>query len=289
MSKHESTVAIGNGSIVLALPNWLSFEVEKDGTICTFLTEMPNLLALRFTSLTVEAKAPQETSKIDLAPEVLSAGKQKGLKSVLAEGKAWYYEDQDSQENGQQIWLRFWHVGYRNNRIIISLCCDSQSRQNTQVQKTMAVVPQLIAGLNTRNEKSPLTSQEHELLDRQREVVENLLRAKYNTYALPKLKSDLPLLQQLINDHVFSPEQKYEWSCIGVAFGDVVANELGLNWIAQCDEYGTEPALNLENTSITLFPRTMILKRVEKSEYPDLQFLLGKLKESIDDLRRKGC
>ncbi len=257
--------------------------------MCTFLAEMPDLLALRFTSLTVGAKPPQKTSEINLAPKVLSDGKQKGLETVCVGEKAWYHEDKNSEQNGNQLWLRFWHIGYRNNRIVISLCCDFHSKQNPQVQKTIAVVPQLIDALKIRDKKSPLTSQEHEHLGHQRAVVEELLRVKYNTYTLPKLKADLPLLQQLINDRIFSPEQKYEWSCVGVIFGDIIANELGLNWIVQCDEYGIEPALNLENTSITLFPRTMILKRVEKSEYPDLQFLLGKLKESIDDLKRKGC
>ena len=63
---------------------------------------------------------------------------------------------------------------------------------------------------------------------------------------------------------------------------------LGLEWIAHCDEFGVEAALNLPGTSITLFPRTMILKRVEKGEGVDLTELLTSLRQATDDMRDRG-
>jgi hypothetical protein len=106
---------------------------------------------------------------------------------------------------------------------------------------------------------------------------------------MPRLKWDLPILQRIIDDRVFSAKQEREWTCLGVVFGDIVSCEIGLDWIAYCDEFGAEPALHLANTSLVVFPRTMILKRVERAERPDLHDLFSSLEKTISDLRSKGC
>jgi|GEM_PF-1920973 len=283
------TIAIADGSLVLKIPDGFSFEVEKNGTICIFPSDIPDLLALRFSSVTVEVKPSRKTSEIDLAANVYQRGTQQGLETMRAGGKAWYHEDKESEQDGKPIWLRFWYVGCSKNTILISICCDLSNKQHARVLEVIDIMPNLITGLKPRGEKSPLTTQESFKLDEQRTLVEEVLRTKYDTYALPKLKADLPVLQRIVDYHVFSPEQEYEWASVGVAFGDIVANELGLAWIIQCDEFGVEPALNLKDTSITLFPRSMLLKRIEQGETPDLQYLLNKLVESVEELRRGGC
>src|SRR5689334_16229238 len=129
MQPNTTTIAIGDGSLVLGLPAQFSVEREEDGTLCAFLTEIPPLLTLRFSSITVEAKPPQKTSEIDLASRILARGKEGGRETSQAGDKAWYHEDKDSEEDGRRIWLRFWHVGCRNNQIIVSLCCEAGDKQ----------------------------------------------------------------------------------------------------------------------------------------------------------------
>src|SRR6185436_14324306 len=67
-------------------------------------------------------------------------------------------------------------------------------------------------------------------LDRQRALIAGLVKQRYGTRTLTKTKSDLPALQRLLDDHVFSRTQTYELQSLGVAFGDVLASELGLSW-----------------------------------------------------------
>ena len=289
MNDDAETIAIGDGSIVLQLSTRLSTELEEDGTICGFIPDAPDLLALRFSSVTCSAETPDRTAKLDFAAEILAQGNQKGRPIMQVGATSWYYEDQDTRENAEMLWIRFWHGGHRNKRIIVSLTCGYNDRQNLLVQEIIALVPKCLATLKPRAQKTPLTSLETQILNDQRALVQNTLRNKYGTFLMPQLRADLPALQRIVNDRVFSPEQEHEWSCVGVAFGDVIANELGLDWIVQCDVHGTEPALNLSGTSITLFPRPMIMKRVEKGEYPDLACLLGKLEESMLQLKQKGC
>jgi hypothetical protein len=58
--------------------------------------------------------------------------------------------------------------------------------------------------------------------------------------------------------------------CLGITFGDAVAQELGLEWVSVEDEYGRDPALRLSGTSVILFPLTMISKRMERGEEVDI-------------------
>jgi hypothetical protein len=57
---------------------------------------------------------------------------------------------------------------------------------------------------------------------------------------------DLPVLQRLIDDRAFSKTQTYELQSLGIAFGDVLASELRLQWVMVTDEYGTDPTLRFK-------------------------------------------
>ncbi|HUS36614.1 MAG TPA: DUF3806 domain-containing protein [Verrucomicrobiae bacterium] len=273
--------------LLLDVPAGFSCEFEGDGTVAAIPDDAPDRFTLRFSILTVspEQDAPNPTA-VDLVSNTLERGKAEGLKTVRAGDKAWYEEEKFSEENGVPIWLRFWVVGFQNYQIFISLCCSSDAKDDALVAEACSEMPQIIATIRDRPPTSALTQIESDSLNDQRALILDLLRDRYDAFQAPKLRSDLIALQRIIDDRVFSPEQEYEWTCLGVAFGDVLANELDLEWVIQCDEYGVEPALNLADPSITLYPRTMLLKRVENGETPDVSFLFEKLSESVEQLRR---
>src|SRR5438094_971513 len=89
----------------------------------------------------------------------------------------------------------------------------------------------------------PLNQSDVNRLNEQRRVVAEALSRLQPGATLHGDRSDLPLLQELIDKHVFASNQTYELQCIGVAFGDVLAKELGLHWAIVTDEYGTDPTL----------------------------------------------
>jgi hypothetical protein len=288
MSAENQTVAIGDGSTLIQLPDMFELDIEDDGTLCAAPSIQPDILTLRFSVLTVTPKESAQAAKVNVAATIIDGARAKGREEHTAQDKAWYSEDQDSEQDGVPIWLRFWYVGFRNKTIIVSLCCEAESKGHALVNEMLTLIPELIPTISQRSEKSSLTRTEVAQLDQQRHLISKRLRESYDVYSLPMLRSDLNTLQRLVDDKPFSIEQEYEWSCAGVVFGDVIASELGLDWIAQCDEYGVEPALNYNKTSITVFPRPMILKRVEKGERADLIFLLDQLAKSVDEMRSKG-
>jgi hypothetical protein len=110
-------------------------------------------------------------------------------------------------------------------------------------------------------------------LEQQRAIVAAAAR-RYGVAALTRTKTDLPVLQRLIDDKVFRKSQTYELQSLGVAFGDVLTSELPLRWVMVTDEYGTDPTLRFKKTALQINALTMISKRVERDEGVDVSELL---------------
>lgn len=116
---------------------------------------------------------------------------------------------------------------------------------------------------------SALTEDDHERLDDQRAVVTRHLTEE----SKPKFETapgKLGTLRALLEAEVFRPDQTYELQSMGIVFGDVFVQDMGFSWVIVEDEYGRDPAIKYEETSIILFPLTMISKRIERGEQVDV-------------------
>jgi hypothetical protein len=118
-------------------------------------------------------------------------------------------------------------------------------------------------------------------LDQQRALVAATAKQKYGTGSLTKTVADLPVLQRLIDDNVFTKTQTYELQSLGVAFGDVLASELPLSWAMVTDEYGTDPTLRYKDKPVNINALTMISKRVERGEIVNLVQLLQTTRDQL--------
>ena len=54
------------------------------------------------------------------------------------------------------------------------------------------------------------------------------------------------------------------------------------------DEYGRDPAIRYKESSLLAFPRTMLSKRVEDGELPDVEELFDGLARRLEELVDKG-
>ena len=133
---------------------------------------------------------------------------------------------------------------------------------------------------------SELTESDLERLDKQRAVVTHYLVGdsleKYRT-----VPGKLGTLQALLAAEVFSPEQTYELQSMGIVLGDAFVQDMGFHWIMVEDEYGRDPAIKFQDTSVLLFPLTMISKRIEQGDAVDVLDLYNGVaaiaQEKIDD------
>jgi hypothetical protein len=91
----------------------------------------------------------------------------------------------------------------------------------------------------------------------------------------------------LLEAQPVEPDTPWE-AAIGVAFGDALAQKLMLDWITVEDDYGREAGLLWPGTTITVFPLTMIAKRVEDGENIDIRELFEMTCIDLGDLAFSG-
>lgn len=103
------------------------------------------------------------------------------------------------------------------------------------------------------------------------------------------LAGKLRLLDTIIREKWIGPDETLKLQCLGVTFGDALSQELGMHWVAVEDEYGRDPALSLQGTSILLFPLTMISKRIERGEDVQVHSLFKNICDSVENARREGA
>jgi hypothetical protein len=80
------------------------------------------------------------------------------------------------------------------------------------------------------------------------------------------LEGKLVLLDTILKNQWIEPNETVKLQCLGITFGDALAQKLGLKWVIVEDEYGRDPALIVEGTSIMTFPLTSLSKRIENDE-----------------------
>jgi hypothetical protein len=130
---------------------------------------------------------------------------------------------------------------------------------------------------------------EHEQrLNKQRAVVLSAARSRYGTAGLARNKSDLAVLQRLIDDRVFGKTQTFELQALGVVFGDVLATELGLHWELVTDGYGTDPVLRYGTAQVQVAALTMISKRVEDDKEIDVVDLVEGVRDTLKQMAESG-
>ena len=104
-------------------------------------------------------------------------------------------------------------------------------------------------------------------------------------HAYETLEGKLRLLDAILEHCWIGPEETLKLQCLGVTFGDALAQRLGLAWMAVEDSQGRDPALIVEGTSIVLFPLTSISKRIERGEQVVIDDLFEGACATIERLR----
>ena len=74
------------------------------------------------------------------------------------------------------------------------------------------------------------------------------------------LEGKLRLLDTILGQNWIKPDETWKLQSLGIAFGDALAQEMGLHWVAVEDEYGRDPALQDPGTTIVMFPLTQSRK-----------------------------
>lgn len=105
-------------------------------------------------------------------------------------------------------------------------------------------------------------------------ALEQVLQKHYGKATrLTGKKVDLELLQRALDDRLKELQKPLLLQDVGLAFGNVLANELGLKWVIVEDDYGSDPALQQPSTEQLVHPLTLITARIEEGARVDLEKL----------------
>jgi hypothetical protein len=109
-------------------------------------------------------------------------------------------------------------------------------------------------------------------------------RGKYET-----VEDKIRLLQTILDGNWVAPDETWKLQSLGITLGDILVQTMGFTWVAVEDEDGRDPALRDGDTSIILFPMTMISKRVEDGEVINIAQLLDMAHDKVSELRERGA
>lgn len=118
---------------------------------------------------------------------------------------------------------------------------------------------------------------------RQRDLIDQLAR-RYLGSQLRGNKDDIRLLQRLLDNGIVPTNDTAKLQAMGVVLGDVIAKELGLQWVVYEDNEGRNRALRYKSINDVLFPITMISRRAETGAKVDIAAIFDKAVQSYKPL-----
>jgi hypothetical protein len=100
---------------------------------------------------------------------------------------------------------------------------------------------------------------------------------------------DLKRLQRIIDSALVPVENTQELQSLGIVLGKVFVNETPYyDWWVVEDEYGKDACVRYKETSLLIFPQTMISKRIEDKEEVDVSELYQGLKEKLERIKNEN-
>lgn len=130
---------------------------------------------------------------------------------------------------------------------------------------------------------SELTSLDRQYMGRQRQSIDDLAQ-RFLGRGCCSGSEDVPVLQRLLDEGVVSNDQRRELQAMGIVLGDMLAAELGMDWVIYEDKLGRSRALRLGETDNYLFPATMISRRREADNEEPVQEVYERAMAAIEPL-----
>jgi hypothetical protein len=112
-------------------------------------------------------------------------------------------------------------------------------------------------------EISDLGYLDKQYMQQQRDTINDLASRNFGNGFNGDTGHDIDLLQRMLDRKVVLPSQTQELQAMGIILGDLLANDLDLQWVVYEDKLGRSRALRYRQAEEYLFPVTMIARRRE--------------------------
>ncbi|WP_415755748.1 DUF3806 domain-containing protein [Pseudomonas leptonychotis] len=99
---------------------------------------------------------------------------------------------------------------------------------------------------------------------------------------------DLDRLQAIVASGQVKTENTQELQSLGIVFGKVFVNETqDYDWWVVEDDYGKDACIRYKETSLLIFPQTILSKRIEDGETVDVFELFYGLRAELERIKNE--
>lgn len=126
---------------------------------------------------------------------------------------------------------------------------------------------------------------DRQYMSSQRARINDLTQREFGQSISNNKALDLPLLQRIVDTRLIKPSQKLELQAMGVILGDLLADELDLEWVVYEDKLGRSRALKDHQSDNYLFPMTMISRRIEVGNTTPVKDIYDKAVKAVNNAR----
>jgi hypothetical protein len=126
---------------------------------------------------------------------------------------------------------------------------------------------------------SQLSVIDRDFMEDQREAVDERARSALGRQIRGEKDNDLDILQLLLDRQLVKPDETVLLQGMGVVMGDLLAGELGMDWVIYEDKLGRSRALRFGLGDHFLYPVTMISRRYEVGAPVDVRAIYHKAVE----------
>jgi len=138
-----------------------------------------------------------------------------------------------------------------------------------------------------------LTPTDARQLEYQRKAVQDMAALHLGRRISGDKQRDIEMLQMLLDRRIVSSGETRDLQSMGVVLGDLLADELDMEWVVYEDRYGRSKALQLGPSMNFLFPITMISRRVDAGLTVDIGEIYEKAMKEMEPYimtryRRRG-
>lgn len=100
---------------------------------------------------------------------------------------------------------------------------------------------------------------------------------------------DLDRIQNILDSDQIAATSTQKLQSLGIVFGRVFINETpGYDWWVVADEYGKDACIRYKETTLLLFPQTLISKRIQDGEEINVRQLFLSISERLNDIRKES-
>jgi len=286
--ENKKTFEISGMKSIKVSENYCAEWEEKD-TLLLF-NPKTNDVWIRISSINAEPKDGNGNGN-GIFDIVIEEGKEKELEVKILDDKSYYVTSNEYVEDGDEIITYYYNIGCKCTYIILSVTTLLNNSKTEGFKNELAEIPNIIASIKDfsleKNKHFCITEDNANYINKRCADILEITEEELDDFH--KTGKTLQIIQKYLDEKKFTAEQTEELQSLGYAFGDYIQYKYpDFQWEIVIDEYGKDYALKYANTTINIFPVTMIAKRVEDGEEDFnverfLQALLKQIKKMEKD------